>query len=173
MYPFIHFFDLEGLKLLKKYMENDSTALPEILQAEATPLQPEDKAWLEYYAEEQRKTPARLEEAARYLTGIISICLTIFIDKKPPNLAWWAIDGLTLASVFWLAAAVMTCIVMFPMRYRYHEASPDSIRGLHEKIVRLKYRLLVAGALLFVAGMFIALYIFLCSYQMAQPPSVK
>ena len=141
-----------------------------IIQAEATSLNPEDKAWLDYYADEQRKTPARLEEVAKYITGIISICLTIFIDKKPPNLAWWTIDGLTLASMFWVVAVVMTFSVMFPIRYIYNDSSLESIKSMHIRIVKRKYRLLIVSGLLFTIGLLIGLYIFRYGYQTPTPP---
>jgi hypothetical protein len=147
----------------------DNNTPPPIIGS-ATLLSAADKAWLDHYAEEQRKTPARLEEVAKYLTGIISICITIFIDKKPANLTPWSVHGLTLAAVFWVAAAVMTFIVMLPMRYRYNDASAESTKALHQRIVRRKYGLLLFAGLLFLMGLILALYLFRYGYPVVSTP---
>lgn len=131
----------------------------------------EEKEWLKFYAEEQLKTPARYEEVAKYLTGIISICLTIFIDKKPPNLQWWTIDALTLASLFWVVAAVITFIVLFPMQYRYNDQSPESIKEMHMRIITRKRNLLIASVVFFVAGLVISIYTFQKGYTFLPIPT--
>ena len=59
---------------------------------------PEDKAWLEHAAAESRRAPERIEEAAKYLAGIIAISLSIFVSNPPGNLAGWTATVLTVAA---------------------------------------------------------------------------
>jgi len=151
--------------------EKDKPKAPPPLQITVEAVTEEDKDWLKFYAEEQRKTPARYEEVAKYLTGIISICLTIFIDKKPPNLQWWTIDALTLASIFWVIAAIMTFIVLFPMKYDYNDQSPESIKAMHSKIVIRKRNFLIVSVGLFIIGLVISVYAFQRGYTFLPMPT--
>ena len=129
--------------------EQDNTPL--VLTSRATT--EAEKAWLAHYAEEQRKTPARLEEVAKYLAGIISISLTIFIDKRPPNLQIWTQGTLTTAAVFWMLSAFLSFIVLFPWWYRYHAQSPDSIEQMHQRLVRVKFILLIASVVFYLVAL--------------------
>ena len=62
--------------------------------------------------------------------------------------------------MLWIASLVFTFLVLFPAPYRYHDSSSASIRRMHKFVVRYKYGMLAAGAVLFLAalGVLVALY---------------
>ena len=109
--------------------------------------------WRRHTREDLQKVPERLEQTAKFLVGIIGICLTIFLTKRPeglgtatPALFWWA-------SACWLLAAIVSMGVMFPRRYTYWEDDLDSIMETHRKIRNWKWALLLASAFLFFGGL--------------------
>lgn len=130
------------------------------LRAQSSIPTDDDRAWLEHYRQEQRNTPARLEETAKYLAGIISISLTIFIDKRPANLESWTQGTLTGAAVLWMLSALLSFAVLFPWRYRYREDSPADVRHAHRRVVRVKWTLLLCSVVLFLAALGIGVFAF-------------
>lgn len=130
------------------------------LRAQSSAPTDDDRAWLEHYRQEQRNTPVRLEETAKYLAGIISISLTIFIDKRPANLESWTQGTLTVAAVLWMLSALLSFAVLFPWRYRYREDSPADVRRAHRHVVRVKMVLLVFSVLLFLVALGIGVFAF-------------
>lgn len=133
---------------------------PTPLRAQSSAPSDDDQKWLEHYREEQRNTPVRLEETAKYLAGIISISLTIFVDKRPANLQEWTQGTLTVAAVLWMLSALLSFAVLFPWRYRYREDSPADIRRAHRRIVRVKMALLVCSVALFLTALGIGVFAF-------------
>ena len=118
--------------------------------------------WHEYILKQQMETPKRLEEVARYLSGMISITLTIFLvgDEKAfqeSNNTTWVV----IASVVWLISLLLTLIVQFPWRYHYAPESAESVQNMHDRIVRNKYRALVTATALFVLALGILVAVFL------------
>ena len=47
---------------------------------QSQPTGPDTEKWHEFLIKEQQETPKRLEEAAKTLTGIISITLALFLS---------------------------------------------------------------------------------------------
>lgn len=133
---------------------------PTPLRAQSSAPSDDDQKWLEHYRQEQRNTPVRLEETAKYLAGIISISLTIFVDKRPANLQDWTQGTLTLAAVLWMLSALLSFAVLFPWRYRYREDSPADIRRAHRRVVRVKMTLLVCSVALFLTALGIGVFAF-------------
>ena len=55
-------------------------ATPEELILIGRPPDEADKAWRAWVRKNREDAPQRLEEAAKYLSGMISICFTIFLS---------------------------------------------------------------------------------------------
>jgi len=104
----------------------------------------QDQYWQEYVKEQQAKEGERVEDAAKFLSGMISISLAIFVKINPQafNLmadTWWA----AVVVVLWLLSLGLSFFVFFPFGYRYHPEVPSSIQAFHEKMVRRKRGLLL------------------------------
>jgi len=132
---------------------------PERVQGEPAP--PDTKSWYEHIWKTQQETPKRLEEAAKFLSGVISLTLTLFLtvgksafaDVRPTG---WA----RTAAGLWLLSLMLCLFVIFPWRYRYSDISVDSIKQMHRRIVWVKYTLLAAGVLLFLIALTILVFVF-------------
>ena len=108
-----------------------------------------DAAWLQYAQAEKHKAPERLEEAAKFLVGITSISLTIFLSGRPAGLSASAASYLNAATVFWLLSTLFGMLVLFPWRYPYQEDAPEDIKRAYERLVFYKRTMLV-GSLVFL-----------------------
>ncbi len=138
-------------------------AAPEELTLLGRPPDESDKAWRAWVRKNREDAPQRLEEAAKYLSGMISICFTIFLsvhEKVFEGLerAWqvnWAVP-------LWLLSVLLTLFVLLPMPYGVNVDSASSIERALRRIVRVKYSLLIAAMLLFVValGMLAGLYVY-------------
>jgi hypothetical protein len=118
---------------------------------------PEDaEDWLEYINQEERKTPERLEDAAKFLATMIAISLSIFtavskaggvqgvqVFKWPAGIALFA----------WLLSLLFAFLVLFPFRYRCLSTSVKSIKAMHRRVVRIKWVLLILSSFLFFAAL--------------------
>jgi hypothetical protein len=120
------------------------------MKKQATFPNSEDMNWQNYLRDNKAKEPERLEDAAKFLSGMISISLTIFLKINDTAFAvlsesWYAI----LVVVLWLVALAGSFFVLFPFRYPVSEAVPNSIREFHEKMVRRKRHLLLMSTVCF------------------------
>jgi hypothetical protein len=95
----------------------------------------------------------RIEEAAKYLAAVITIALTLLIDK---GLADWTTETFKAAAVLWLLAAVVSFVVLLPLPYQYLEDQPESIAAAVRRMGRWKYAALLAATILFLVGLFLA-----------------
>ena len=122
---------------------------------------PEEEAWHAFRRQSDQETPKRLEEAARYLSGVISIVFTILTTRDPEVFQRHSDSAaVTAASVFLLLALVATLFVIFPLRWSQASQSADDIERVHRASVRHKYRLLVAGAVLFFVALGVLGWVF-------------
>lgn len=128
-------------------------------------ISPEEAAWLAHAQAEQQKSPDRVEEAAKYLAGIIAISLTIFIDKRPNNLADWTTNWLTLAAILWMLATFLSLFVLFPFPYTYQQDNPDSIKAAFQKVARRKRAVLSIAVILFVIALTLAVGVFILGLE--------
>lgn len=122
---------------------------------------PDTRSCYEHIWKTQQETAARLEEAAKFLSGVISLTLTLFLTVGKDSfenvrLKGWA--GIALG--MWLVSLVACLCVIFPRRYRYCGISVDSFKQAHAKIVKVKYTILVIGVLLFLFALAILAWIF-------------
>lgn len=123
---------------------------------------PDTKSWYEYQWKQQQQTPQRLEEAAKFLSGTISICLALFlalgksqIENLKTNSA-----ALIIAISFLLTSLLICLLVLFPWRYRFAGDSIQDFKRAHNRIVMFKRILLTAGLLLFLLSLSIMSYLF-------------
>ncbi len=110
---------------------------------------PTTQKWHDFQLETQQKTPERLEEAAKFLTGTISLTLTIFLIGDAQLLQ--NVDKIVVGfiTISWLLSLLAAVLVIFPRYYRYRSDSAQSIQQTHKKVVNFKYILLVISAALF------------------------
>lgn len=132
------------------------------LSIQATPTRPADMNWIEFQRKEKQETIKRLEEAAKYLSGISSLSLSVVLGVNRDALKGLSNDFELKGGICcWLLSIVLTLVVVFPFRYRYAENSAESIRMMHKKISNAKFLLLIAGALLYIAGISMLTYLYL------------
>ena len=124
---------------------------------------PEAQKWHEHQLEVQQKTPERLEEAAKFLSGMISISLSIFLIGDEKLFQGAASSVVVFASIAWLLSLLAALLVIFPRQYDYHQQSAESIKAMHTKVVRWKYLLLVLSAALFFMAMVVLVAVLLFS----------
>jgi len=117
-------------------------------------------AWLAHAQAEQQKTPERIEETAKYIAGIVAISLTIFIDKRPDDLAEWTDDWLTTVAVVWGIATLLSLFVLLPWRYKYRKDNPASIEAAFKKVSKVKYITLWASVICFLVALGMAIFAF-------------
>lgn len=121
-----------------------------------------DQHWIKHQREVQQKTPERIEDAAKFLSGMISISLTIFLKLDPDGFKAAAGDWvLNTAVMLWIVSLLFTFLVLFPAPYRYHDSSAASIRKMHKQVVRYKYGLLAVGAGLFLGALGVLVGVYL------------
>ncbi len=114
----------------------------------------EAKSWHEYQRQAQQETPKRLEDAAKFLAGMISISFSIFLTINEAGFKGKETSiAVTVALFTWLLSLLFAFRVIFPSRYRYAATSAEDIRAMHRRVVRQKYLLLVISAGLFVAAL--------------------
>ena len=139
--------------------ETDKDDTPLRIQGERP--DPDTESWYEYTWKTQQETPARLEECAKFLTGVIAITLTLFLTAgkdafESQQLSGWAGTALGL----WLISLVLCILVLFPRRRRYRDDSVESIKEMHQGIVNTKYGMLAAALLLFLTALVILTCLF-------------
>ena len=109
--------------------------------------------WLEYIGQVDRKTPERLEDAAKFLATMIAISLSIFTAvTKAGNISFinWPAR---IALFAWLLSLLFAFLVLFPFRYRCISTGVKSIKTMHARIVRIKWVLLILSSFLFFAAL--------------------
>jgi hypothetical protein len=143
---------------------------PSPVAIQATAAKAADSSWINWQQQEKQATLRRLEETAKYLSGLSSLSLTIMLGANKDALKLLSNStSLKVGIVCWLASIVLTLAVVFPFRYNYVENSADSIRTMNNRISRAKFTLLVLGALLYIAGISLVAYLYL--FCQTPPPA--
>lgn len=123
----------------------------------------EQKEWHTYHKKEREETPKRLEESAKFLSGLTGLTLTLFLTGNDTIFLESSPALMKVASVFWLLSLLCTLWVIFPFRYAVNNSSAQSIEQTFKRVVRTKYRLLFAAAVFYFLGLGILTGIFICS----------
>ena len=124
---------------------------PEII--ESIPTDPVIEKWYEHKLKEEQETTKRLEDAAKALTGIISITLAIFLSVAKSSFENSPGRCVIVALTLWLLSLVAAFMVVFPFRYSFSKGSTEEYIKTHRKAVCRKYVLLVVSAVLFIAAL--------------------
>ncbi|MFN0013197.1 MAG: hypothetical protein ACKVU2_01500 [Saprospiraceae bacterium] len=115
---------------------------------------PDEEAWHDFRRQSEQETPKRLEEAAKYLSGLISVVFAIFAARNQSVFQQIESKGMvTTALLLLLLALAATLFIIFPLRWRQVSQSAADIERVHRAGVRFKYRMLVLGVLLFLVAM--------------------
>jgi len=142
---------------------SSSKQTEDLFEIKAVPTTTEDKSWIEYYRSESQGTLKRLEESAKYLSGLSSISLTIILGPNHDIFTTQHNSMLLKAGIIsWLLSIIFSLIVVFPFRYQYVSNSITSIKQMHKKKARLKFVFLLLGSVLFLTGISLVacLYLF-------------
>lgn len=139
--------------------ETDKDDAPLRIQGERP--DPDTESWYEYTWRTQQETPARLEECAKFLSGVIAITLTLFLTAgkdafESQQLSGWAGTALGL----WLISLVLCLLVLFPWHYRFRDDSVESIKKMHGRVVKVKYGMLAGAIFLFLVALVILTCLF-------------
>jgi hypothetical protein len=140
----------------------EDTSTDDIIPIQGTTITTTDKSWLEWQQKEKQETVKRLEDTAKYLSGISSLSLSILLGVNREALKLFSNTiGLKIALCCWLLSIVLTLIVVFPFPYKYASNSADSIRALYKRIGQTKFLLLILGTLLYLIGLSMMVYFYL------------
>ncbi|MEZ4884562.1 MAG: hypothetical protein R3E32_07550 [Chitinophagales bacterium] len=123
---------------------------------------PSEKSWREHALKMQQSAPEHFESAAKFLSGLVSICLTLFL--KINENAFAATDmkaWLGTAVVVWLISVLFSFFVFFPFTYPYSQHSAQTVEAANRKIVRTKKFCLMVATVAFVMGLVILGGVFL------------
>lgn len=132
----------------------------EIPVIRATTSTPEELSWIEHQRKENQAALSRLEETAKYLSGLSSLSLTIMLAPYNEILKEFrTVTTLKVGIVCWLISILFTLAVVFPYRYRYISNSAGSIRNVNSRIAGLKFIFLLIGTVFYLAGISIVAYI--------------
>jgi hypothetical protein len=123
----------------------------------------EEIAWLDYLQEEIRSTPGRLEDAAKFISTIIGVTLSIFLAIMKSGDHLPLTNQVKFALIAWLFSLLLSLAVIFPLKYKCVALSAESIKRMHYRIVRTKLILLILSALLFLAALSILIFKLICA----------
>ena len=124
-----------------------------------------DQSWITHAQKEKQEAPKRLEEVAKFLVGIISISLTVFITKQPEGLGQSAKELLSGATIYWFVSIGLCFFVLFPWRYRFNPDSPTDIQRAFKLITDWKYFLLVFSVVAYLIALGMVGYVFWSGLQ--------
>jgi hypothetical protein len=127
--------------------------MPHPPKANSSAPSPSDLSWLKHAQADQQKAPERLEETAKYLSGIVSIALTIFISNQAKEVVGAAENWLVGAVLLWMLAVVLSMFVLFPWRYSFVSDAPQSIQDAYSRVVKTKRLLLIISMIAFLIGL--------------------
>ncbi|MCP5050384.1 MAG: hypothetical protein GY940_24690 [bacterium] len=134
----------------------------EVVAVKGKPATEETKSWKDFLLKEQQETPQRLEDAAKFLSGMISVSLTIFLSLFGKN----SIAGLDRSMVsilllLWVASLMFSFLVLFPKQYHYSTHSIQTFQAAHKKIIKLKRFLLILSLVFYLISLVILGLLFL------------
>ena len=119
-----------------------------------------DMEWISFQRAEKRETLKRIEETAKYLSGIISISFSVVLNVEHSLFAGPHPGILLNAGIIaWILAIIISLFVLFPLRYAYVENSAASIQDMNKRVSRVKFVLLIAAAVLYITGISIIAYL--------------
>lgn len=120
-----------------------------------------DKSWHEFIRAQQQKEAERVEDAAKYLSGMIGIAFAIFLKTDADAFSHQASSGtVSWAAALWLLSLCISFFIFFPMRYSYSTHSAESIRQMNRRTVSVKRGLLIASMTLFFIALLLLAFVY-------------
>lgn len=123
----------------------------------------EESFYLELAREEFAASISRIEETAKYLIGAVGAVAGLLLAGMQlkiavnPNLPQ---SILTPPFILWGASALFAIFTFFPLPYSHYRHEPNAIRRSFDRARWIKWSLLLASALSFAAGVFVAAFRF-------------
>jgi hypothetical protein len=115
---------------------------------------PDEESWHAYRRQSEQETPKRLEEAAKYLSGLVSLVFAIFTARKEGIFRQdFGHTQVLLGLCCLLLSVAAALFVIFPLRWRQVSQSAADIERVHRASVGFKYALLAAGVGFFLLGL--------------------
>lgn len=115
-----------------------------------------EKSWQEHALKMHQSAPEHLENTAKFLGALVSICFTLLVRVNQEVLGMGTVSGLNnwtfSAIVLWFFCIVCCLLVFFPINYRYSKDSAQTIQEAHQRIISYKRWFLKVAAALFVVG---------------------
>ena len=120
----------------------------------------EDKYFYERSFKEPVESTERIEEVAKFLVGATATTSGLFLaafklslgQNAAASFAWY------VPFLCWAASIVALVLVLLPRKYKAGESEPQSWKKAYLAARDRKYRYLLGGALLFVAGILSAVW---------------
>lgn len=140
-----------------------------------TPETPRELALRQWWAEQELKSPANLEAAARQIitlvTSLLGLLLAILAVAEDPLPAYLASGGLRLAGGLAILALLgglwAALIAVWPRRYAAAPDLPQQQAAAFQTIVRFKSRCLAAALTLFGLGLLLLAVVLLLALLLA------
>lgn len=134
-----------------------------------TPTSPDVAHWLSYERKVREETPKRLEDAAKFLAGMVSITFTIFVRLDVDAFKGASAGLLYLTVICWLLSLGLAFLVIFPVRFKYASQSAESISIMHKRVVERKYVLFVSSVVLFMVALALTAIMFFSRLTFTPP----
>lgn len=118
----------------------------------STPTSEADKRWIAYRHKLEEEEPLRLEEAAKFLAGIIGVSISIFFSSN--MLTEGAVKGFfVVAALLLMVALLLAFLVLMPRPYRSVKNSAQAIERMHRKAVTWKTGFLAGSVVAYVLAL--------------------
>lgn len=140
-----------------------------------TPETAREQALRQWWAEQELKSPANLEAAARQIitlvTSLLGLLLAILAVAEDPLPAYLASSGLRLAGglaiLALLGALWAALIAVWPRRYAAAPDLPQQQAAEFQKIIRFKSQAVMAALILFGLGLLLLAMVLLLALLLA------
>jgi phosphoglycerol transferase MdoB-like AlkP superfamily enzyme len=121
--------------------------------------------WPNYLQKSREEAPARIEEAAKYLSGIVSLSFVIVLkplitDNNPTVLV-------VITLLTWILSVILGLYVVFPFQYRVCSGSAESIIKTLDIIVKRKKSILTLAIFLYLAALCLTITTYLIQSNLA------
>jgi len=104
----------------------------------STPATKEAEEWHAFGLKIKQESPNRLEDAAKFLSGLIAVCFTIFLNGSPSFIKDLHIVLQAITAFLWFITLFGVVMVLYPRKYDYHKSSAESIEKMHGQVVKHK-----------------------------------
>ena len=122
--------------------ETANTQLKQPKQGKSEP--PTLKAWREFFLKLKQDEVARIEDAAKFLTGLSSVLFTILQVQNLRAASMLPSGSLAIVGfIFWLFSLGTSLLVLFPARYSYSKHGVAKYEQIYNKIASYKFILLI------------------------------